>query len=241
MSAKWKNFEASSDLYPNLEYIAVMDQRTRPDHAQLHGAIYPINDAFWNTYYPPNDWGCRCSVRQSDKPVEKAKGIPELKPGFANNPGKSGKVFDTKGAYYKGVGAKDRKEIDVVAEKFIAGQSRMQVLDWYKSRENIIVSKKGLPGSVEISNHSIDTITFKGHDNRLARNELLYDIENAVKSGKPFEGNPVLENKERSKYLRWFYYEVETPFKEKFWLNFVEMKNHEVRLHAITSKIKTDR
>jgi hypothetical protein len=35
----------------------------RPQHRAWNGLIYPVDDAFWQTHYPPNSWGCRCTVR----------------------------------------------------------------------------------------------------------------------------------------------------------------------------------
>ena len=49
---------------PYLEYTAVMDDRTRDEHAALDGHIYPIDDPFWQTFYPPNGFNCRCNVIQ---------------------------------------------------------------------------------------------------------------------------------------------------------------------------------
>ena len=32
----------------------------RPHHQALNGVVRPADDAFWQTHYPPNGWGCRC-------------------------------------------------------------------------------------------------------------------------------------------------------------------------------------
>lgn len=47
---------------PYGRYSAVMDGRTRPSHAALHGLIYPLDHPFWRTYWPPWDYNCRCGV-----------------------------------------------------------------------------------------------------------------------------------------------------------------------------------
>ena len=34
----------------------------RPHHQALNGVVRPADDAFWQTHYPPNGWGCQCKV-----------------------------------------------------------------------------------------------------------------------------------------------------------------------------------
>ena len=36
----------------------------RASHAKLNKIILPVEHSFWDTYMPPNDWNCRCNVRQ---------------------------------------------------------------------------------------------------------------------------------------------------------------------------------
>lgn len=43
-------------------YVAVLDSRTRPEHAAWHDTVLPADDPWWDTHYPPNGWGCRCAV-----------------------------------------------------------------------------------------------------------------------------------------------------------------------------------
>lgn len=100
---KWQNIERNADLYPNLRYIAVQDKRTRHSHAELHGYVIPIDHPFWDKYYPPNDWNCRCSVQPTDDPVRIPPGVPAVPEIFQTNPGKTAQVFDISHPYYKGM------------------------------------------------------------------------------------------------------------------------------------------
>ena len=61
MAAKWKDFEEDGDRY-NLQYRTAYDDRVRPEHAALHGITLPVSDRFWDEFFPPNGWRCRCTV-----------------------------------------------------------------------------------------------------------------------------------------------------------------------------------
>ncbi len=118
---QWQEFDANKDLYPNLRYKAVNDGRTRKSHKTWDGIILPMNHPFWNTHYPPNDWGCRCDVTQVDDPINekgvKLDELPELKPSFNLNVGKHGQVFGEDHPYY---GSHDLKEVAKWAKKALS-------------------------------------------------------------------------------------------------------------------------
>lgn len=61
---KWLDIEKNKDIFPALKYVTIGDERVRADHSILDGIVRPVDDPFWRTYYPPNDWGCRCTVEQ---------------------------------------------------------------------------------------------------------------------------------------------------------------------------------
>ena len=71
MAAKWESFMQDGDRY-NLQYRTAGDDKVRPEHAALDRVTLPITDPFWEEYYPPNGWNCRCTVvqvRKSKYPV----------------------------------------------------------------------------------------------------------------------------------------------------------------------------
>ncbi len=66
MAAKWENFMQDGDRY-NLQYRTQRDEKVRPEHAALDRVTLPMSDTFWEEYYPPNGWNCRCTVVQVRK------------------------------------------------------------------------------------------------------------------------------------------------------------------------------
>jgi SPP1 gp7 family putative phage head morphogenesis protein len=59
---------------PFWRYVAVLDGSTRPEHAALHGKIFPAEHEFWKTWYPPNGFNCRCTVVAVSKRQIEANG-----------------------------------------------------------------------------------------------------------------------------------------------------------------------
>lgn len=110
MAAKWERFEQDGDRY-NLQYRTAGDDRVRPEHAALDGITLPPSDTFWEEYYPPNGWRCRCDVVQVRKakypvtPHDEAMRLGQLatetdtKSIFKFNPGKQQRVFPASNNY----------------------------------------------------------------------------------------------------------------------------------------------
>lgn len=69
---------------PYWMYDAVNDRRTRPAHAALDGMVFPADHPFWDTWYPPNGYRCRCSVSSlSERDIQRrglkvSDSIPEM-------------------------------------------------------------------------------------------------------------------------------------------------------------------
>lgn len=116
-SARWNDFSKNKDTMPYLQYQAVMDSNTREEHAALNGVIRRIDDKFWDTYMPPNGWGCRCEAIQlpgsfySETPIEDIH-TPYVPPMFRINFGKHGIVFPKSHPYFNGIPQDERKRMD---------------------------------------------------------------------------------------------------------------------------------
>lgn len=63
------------DNRPYWQYDAVLDSRTRPTHRALDGQVRRYDDPFWDTWYPPNGFRCRCGVISVSERQLKRKGL----------------------------------------------------------------------------------------------------------------------------------------------------------------------
>jgi len=59
---RYKQMQETKKRRPYWRYSAVDDRRTRPEHLAMDGKIYPADHPFWETWYPPNGYRCRCGV-----------------------------------------------------------------------------------------------------------------------------------------------------------------------------------
>lgn len=117
MAAKWNDITQKEDRY-NLQYRTAEDDKVRKSHEVLNGITLPAADAFWNQYYPPNGWRCRCDAVEvlnskydksdSEEAVKRGEKATSLigKDGknrleiFRFNPGKEKVIFPPKHPYY---------------------------------------------------------------------------------------------------------------------------------------------
>lgn len=110
MAGKWERIEEDGDEYL-LQYRTAGDDKVRPEHASLNGVTLPPSDTFWDEYYPPNGWNCRCSVaqvrrdkfHQTDRKEafsRARKALAKDKKGmFRFNPGKQERTFPAYNPY----------------------------------------------------------------------------------------------------------------------------------------------
>ena len=111
MAAKWEDFLDDGDDY-YLQYRTAGDSNVRPEHAELNGITLPASDKFWDTYFPPNGWNCRCTVVQVRKDKytptphdqamsrgSRAMANEKTAKMFAFNPGKQEQTFPAYNPY----------------------------------------------------------------------------------------------------------------------------------------------
>jgi SPP1 gp7 family putative phage head morphogenesis protein len=148
MAAEWQHIQETKDIYPYLKYVAVMDKRTRPEHAALNGIVRKVDDDFWKTHYPPNGWNCRCTA----EPLAEAKETPpdkveravikaQVPTTFLSNPGINGEVFTDKNSYTTRVskteeGKTDLKEVTAEVEKTLPAVEAVKQVAEVKAQSN---------------------------------------------------------------------------------------------------------
>ncbi|HDR1365459.1 phage minor head protein [Pasteurella multocida] len=59
---RYQQMRDNVDNRPYWQYSAILDDRTRPSHSAMNHLVYRYDDPFWNVFYPPNGFNCRCSV-----------------------------------------------------------------------------------------------------------------------------------------------------------------------------------
>lgn len=87
------------DNRPYWQYDAVGDERTRAAHAAMDGLVYRYDDPFWQTFYPPNGYRCRCSViALSERDMERHN--KDLRVSNEDNLIEIQKIYNKKGESY---------------------------------------------------------------------------------------------------------------------------------------------
>lgn len=67
--------QQAADAFPYLQYVAVMDNATRPSHAALNGQVFRKDDPIWDSITPPNGFNCRCRTRALSKGQLEREGL----------------------------------------------------------------------------------------------------------------------------------------------------------------------
>ncbi len=70
MAERWELFD-KGDRYV-LQYRTAGDDKVRASHQVLHNITLPKDDPFWDLFFPPNGWRCRCTV------IEVLKALAEI-------------------------------------------------------------------------------------------------------------------------------------------------------------------
>ena len=173
MASKWNEYETDGDRY-NLQYRTANDDRVRESHWLLHNTTLPPSDPFWNDYFPPNGWRCRCTtiqVRKSKYPesdstqsVRLGANATEGKNNiFRFNPGKQQVIFPEHHPYLKKLSGVERKTLEKKAGEVSEIKTTDDVVntinqlakdkDWFERGFNKleVTRKAGVNGSTDMN------------------------------------------------------------------------------------------
>lgn len=106
LAADWKHFMEEQDVFPNVRWMPTTSITPDPlhEHYWTKKLTLPVNHPFWQEHRPGDRWNCKCSLMQTDEPVnaEALDGYtpPLPMPGLDNNPASGGKLFSDEHPYY---------------------------------------------------------------------------------------------------------------------------------------------
>lgn len=157
MAVKWDDFAKDGDKYL-LQYRTAGDGKVREDHRLLDGTTLPPSDPFWNKYYPPNGWGCRCTavqVRAEKYPASDPKmamtrgdnatdGVKQRM--FRYNAGKEMSLYPPQHPYYKAPDGVKNGTIGYVQQPFTA-KSVEEAEQLFSDKLGVTCSFKGFKKS----------------------------------------------------------------------------------------------
>lgn len=210
MAAKWERFMQDGDRY-YLQYRTAGDAKVRPTHAEMAGITLPASDPFWEEFYPPNGWGCRCSVVQ----VRKSK-YPATDHEEAMARGESALELDKKGMFRFNAGMEQKtmpdynpytikrcKDCDMnngnmklvfVPEnelcaacklvRTLANADAKQIKKQAKPLQGTVITNNEFPFPVNISKRTLQEWTNQPYKFYHEKNLMLLDINNVFAKAK---------------------------------------------------------
>lgn len=232
MGEQWHELKANEDLYPNLEYMPSKSAHPREDHKPMYGIIRPINDKFWDKFYPPNGWGCLCGVRSTDKdPTDEYADIPDPTKPFNMNVGKEAKIFDDTHPHFpKDIkGSETYKTVSVWLNKIQR--------DVIKKDKSIRKNYKLDYFEFTLSATNVKSVLSKEHRNILLRNEILINLDELLPQAQFIRTAP--EVKGDTTTVKWLYYLLQYKG-EDFYLNIEEKMDGKYIFQYITDSIKKE-
>lgn len=253
MAQKWQDFAADGDEYL-LQYRTAMDNKVREEHAILQGTTLPPSDPFWDKYYPPLGWNCRCTVVQvrrgkyqesdSAKACELGESCTANTPSFRFNPGKAKIAFPDGVSYFKHAGKtseerlKTEKECQKIERNFLQIHAKEFV-------EQDLFAKCNINGTIQtvlVPDWGIKELaqSMYGDRNFWNKNDILNNITQLSSAtyirhaSVDYEHNTGRTRRLKKK-LKWFHYMNLTLSNDNMVvLNIAEHKDGRFYLYTIT-------
>lgn len=258
MAAKWEQFEEDGDRY-DLQYRTAGDNRVRSSHRKLDGVTLPPSSSFWDEYFPPNGWRCRCTVVQVRKgkydTSDERRAIEEGNQATAGkhqemmrfNPGKRAACFPAYNPYTiskcttcpNGNNGNQKLAADIPGNELCAAckviremkkQNIKGAIVAAKPLQGTVISNPDFPHEIKISGKSIKEWINQPHKHFKEKNRMLLDIKKVMKEAK-YVGSMTYHKNEKVKLSHIFEVSVGG---EASWIITREYVNGEFYLHSIS-------
>lgn len=73
-AGQWDRAQRTKAVLPFLLYVETISREPREEHLAQVGTIAEIDDPYWDTWFPPNGYGCKCSARQMTRSEAQKRG-----------------------------------------------------------------------------------------------------------------------------------------------------------------------
>ena len=153
-AADWKHFIDEADVFPNVRWMPTTSIVPDPLHERYWTMklTLPVNHPFWQEHRPGDRWNCKCSLQQTDEPVnaDALEGYtpPLPMPGLDNNPANDGKLFSDTHPYITEAYPGAQQAVDNLMRKRSPSSMRRteaqkaDILRRWKEREEIRANER---------------------------------------------------------------------------------------------------
>lgn len=246
-SARWTEFLQNKKDMPYLQYQAVMDENTRDDHAALNGIIKRIDDPFWDKFYPPNGWGCRCeaiqlSTSKAKETTDDKIHLPAVPAMFRINFGKRGLAFPPGHPYYNQIPDSEWDKLNADTKHAVNKYYENKVLEiaqemGIKDDDMVLKSENLRSGKLIVTKKSLRVcINHVPGCFKMAVISCIKNIDKWVPVDNPNIGTKRYENSSNGTFEKYNYYTMKLGDSELFINIGVERQTREEKLYAIKTK-----
>lgn len=210
MARRWVDIQEAKETHPFLRYDTVGDDRVRQAHRELEGVTKPIDDSFWDTWYPPNGWNCRCDVQQVQDgkvtPSEKINTPTDVPDMFKTNTAKLGMVYPPKHPYWalaKGTAEELKKQAERIRYKVQEKECRTRLVN------KVEVKRKELSTPIQFTSNGIKEAFNQPHPFKASKNASIRKMDEILNKAH-YEG--FKEDYKKNPMVKWihvFSYQVE--------------------------------
>jgi len=74
-AGQWQRIQANKKALPYLRYNKSASGHPRDSHKRYYGLVLPVDHDIWKVIFPPNGYGCKCSVSALTKRQAEEEGI----------------------------------------------------------------------------------------------------------------------------------------------------------------------